>query len=450
MSKKKTEDKKPADEQKDEPKGEEETRAGKETIAEEKTAPKEKTLSKPIQPELNIALVGHVDHGKTTLTERLSGKWTDTHSEELKRGITIRLGYADFTIYRCEKCDFYTTKSKCVKCNGRTIPLRKISLVDAPGHESLMATMLSGAAIVDGALLLVAANEKCPQPQTKEHLVALQITGIKNIVIVQNKIDLVSHEEALENYQQIKEFLADTQYKDSPIIPISARANVNVDMVVKAIEDFIPTPKRILDKEPLMLVARSFDINKPGLKPEKLVGGVLGGTVKQGKFKVREEIEICPGYSVEEKNKKVWKPLRTEIRQIFSGGVPVDEILPGGSMALATNLDPAVAKSDSLAGSLVGLPGKLPAVHNQITIETHLLERVVGTKEETEVKPLAKNEILMLNCNSAATVGVIIDPSKKNTTSVLKKPICANKGDRITISRKVGDRFRLIGYGVLK
>ena len=136
-----------------------------------------------IQPELNLALVGHVDHGKTTLTERLSGKWTDTHSEELKKGITIRLGYADFTISHCEKCNFYTAKEKCLKCNGATIPVRKISLVDAPGHESLMATMLSGAAIVDGALLLVAANEKCPQPQTKKHLMALQITGIKNILI---------------------------------------------------------------------------------------------------------------------------------------------------------------------------------------------------------------------------------------------------------------------------
>lgn len=402
------------------------------------------------QPELNIALVGHVDHGKTTLTERLSGKWTDTHSEELKRGITIRLGYADFSVYRCEKCDYYTSKDKCLKCNSEAKLLRKISLVDAPGHESLMATMLSGAAIVDGALLLIAANEKCPQPQTKEHLMALHISGIKNIIIVQNKIDLTSHEEAIKNYQQIKEFLAGTEYKDAPIIPISARANVNIDALIKAIQKNLPTPARDIDKDPLMLVARSFDINKPGIKPGKLVGGVLGGTVKQGKFKVGEEVEICPGYMVEEKNKKVWKPLTTKITQIFSGGVPVPEIHPGGSMALATTLDPTIVKSDTLTGALVGLPGNLPGIHYQISLDTYLLERVVGTKEETDVKPLAKNEILMLNCNSAATVGVVVDPSKKNTTCVLRKPICANAGDRITISRRVGDRFRLIGYGILK
>ena len=178
--------------------------------ATKKSTEKSINSSKGVQPELNLALVGHVDHGKTTLTERFSGKWTDTHSEELKKGITIRLGYADFSIYKCDKCDYYTAKEKCIKCNSETTFLRKISLVDAPGHESLMATMLSGAAIVDGAVLMVAANEKCPQPQTKEHLMALQISGIKNVIVVQNKIDLVSHEEAIKNHQQIKDFLAET------------------------------------------------------------------------------------------------------------------------------------------------------------------------------------------------------------------------------------------------
>ena len=403
-----------------------------------------------IQPELNIALVGHVDHGKTTLTERLSGKWTDTHSEELKKGITIRLGYADFTIYYDPENDFYTTKEKSIKSNKTTEPLRKISIVDAPGHESLMATMLSGAAIVDGALLLVAANEKCPQPQTKEHLMALQISDIKKVIIVQNKIDLVTKEEALKNYQQIREFLANTNYKNAPIIPVSARANVNINALLRAIQEHIPTPKRSIKEDPLMLVARSFDINKPGIKPAAILGGVLGGTVKQGKFSVGEEIEIRPGYAVEEKNKKVWKSLKTKIIQIYSGGVPVQEILPGGSMAIQTDLDPTIIKSDALTGCLVGLPDKLPLVHYQLTLQTSLLERVVGAKEEIEVKPLAKNEVLMLNVNSAATVGVILDPSKKNTICVLKKPVCANKGDRITISRKVGDRFRLIGFGIIK
>jgi len=397
-----------------------------------------------MQPEVNIALVGHVDHGKTTLTERLSGKWTDTHSEELKRGITIRLGYADTTLVKTK--DGYNTQKFAPKGDV----LRKISFVDAPGHESLMATMLSGAAIVDGALLLIAANEKCPQAQTAEHLTALEIAGIKNIIIVQNKIDLVDKEQAMKNYEQVREFLKNTPYKDAPVVPISARQNINVDSLIEAIETFIPTPERKLDADPLMLVARSFDVNKPGTKPGKMIGGVLGGTVKEGTFKVGDDIEIVPGYMVEERNKRVWKPITTKITKIFTGGEPTDNIQPGGSMAFGTTLDPAVVKSDMLTGSLVGIPGKLPEVRYNLTLETHLLQRMVGSKEELNVKPLAKNEMLMMNVHSCVTVGVVTDPSKKKTTCTLKKPVAARVGDRVTLSRRVGDRFRLIGYGIIK
>ena len=141
-----------------------------------------------------------VDNGKTTLLKALSGHWADTHSEEVKRGITIRLGYADTTFYKCKEHGYSNNIKKC--CDKAEIS-RKVSFVDAPGHETLMVTMLSGAAIMNGALLLVAANEPCPQPQTKEHLIALEIVGIKNIIIVQNKIDLVTKEEALQNYKDI-------------------------------------------------------------------------------------------------------------------------------------------------------------------------------------------------------------------------------------------------------
>src|SRR3989339_1147560 len=204
------------------------------------------------QPVMNIGLVGHVDHGKTTLVSRLSGKWTDTHSEEIKRGITIRLGYANATFYKCKSCEdvsCYSSSAKCPKCGGETEKLRTVSFVDAPGHETLMATMLSGSAIMDCALLMVAANEKCPQPQTKEHLMALDICGIKNIIIVQNKIDLVSEEDAIKNYNEIKTFVKGTLAEKAPIVPISAQANVNIDLLIKTIEETFPTPERNSDKD---------------------------------------------------------------------------------------------------------------------------------------------------------------------------------------------------------
>ena len=414
-----------------------------------KTAPKDEL---PPQPEISIGLVGHVDHGKTTLTERLSGKWTDTHSEEIKFGITIRLGYADAILRKIEGgkgSSAYTVKEKDPDTGKPTIALKKVSFVDAPGHESLMATMLSGANIMDYAILLVSAEEECPQPQTEEHLTALKIIGVPKIIVVQNKIDLVGKEQALKNYGEIKAFLKDTLYADAPIIPLSAQHGANVDVLIETIVETFVTPNRDPKKDPLMFVARSFDINKPGTNIPDMKGGVLGGSLKQGVLKVGQEIEIRPGLRFEIKNQRVYKPIVTKVISLFTGGVSVKEVHPGGSIAVMTTLDPALLKSDSLGGSIVGIPGKMPPVWDSLKLSVTLLERVVGSKEDQAVDPIRKGETLMLNVNSAATVGVVMNLDKHGTLCDHKKPVCAEEGGRVTISRRIGNRFRLIGYGTI-
>ncbi len=434
---------------KEEPKKEESKKRTKKKTEEKEVQEAQPSTHEDVQPEVNVGLVGHVDHGKTTLTEALSGKWTDTHSEEIKRGITIRLGYADVIIRKCQKCQKLTTEKECPDCKEPSVFQRKISLVDAPGHESLMATMLSGATIMDGALLLIAANETCPQPQTREHLMALQISGIKNVIVIQNKVDLVPKERALRNFQQIKEFLKGTVYESAPIIPISALKRVNVHVVLEAIQNIIKTPERDGTVDPLMIVARSFDINKPGSSTEKIVGGVLGGTLIQGKLAVGDRIEIRPGRVITEANKIVAKPLFAKIVSAQTGGKSVQSIGPGGSMAVLTSLDPAIVKGDSLGGNVVGLPDRLPQVWYELTLETHLLDRVVGSEEELKVENIKLGEVLMLNVNSAATVGIVTDLSKNRFYCKLKLPICASPKSKITISRRIGTRFRLIGYGII-
>ncbi|MFW6450547.1 MAG: translation initiation factor IF-2 subunit gamma, partial [Nanoarchaeota archaeon] len=369
------------------------------------------------------------------------------------RGITIRLGYADTTLRKCTKCDgmkAYTVFDKCEGCGGKTEAIKRISIVDSPGHESLMATMLSGATMMDGALLLVAANESCPQPQTREHIMGLQIIGIKNIIVLQNKIDLVTKEKAKKNYEQIKKFLKETGYGDAPIIPISAAHNINIGAVIKAIEERIPTKERDSTVNPIMFVSRSFDINKPGSDIEKLRGGVLGGSLTQGILKKGQEIEIRPGVAYEEKNQKKWRSVKTKVMSIASGKEELPKAGPGGSIALATSLDPAIVKSDKLAGAVVGNPDELPPVWYELDLETHLLERVVGTKEDLVVEPIKIGEALMLNVNTAATVGVVINIGKKRVKCRLKLPVCAQVDSRVTVSRLVGSRFRLIGYGIIK
>ena len=412
-----------------------------------------KKSEKSQQPEISIGLVGHVDHGKTSITQRFSGKWTDTHSEEIKKGITIRLGYANSKFYKYPKCKEgvpYSSSDKDERCSGTPKLLRVVSFVDAPGHETLMATMLSGSAIMDAALLLVAADEECPQPQTKEHLMALEMGGVKNIIIVQNKIDLVSEEDAFNNYKQIKAFVKGTIAENAPVIPISAIKGINIDLLIEAIEENFPTPKRDEKKDPMMFTARSFDINKPGSEISKVVGGVLGGSIKQGILKVGDKIEIRPGEKMEKEGRVFWEPLFATIKGIKSDVDNLESATPGGSIALLTSLDPSLVKSDSLSGNIIGLPGKLPEVHYELNLEPKLLKRVVGSEKELKVDPIKKGETLMLNVNACATVGIVTSLQKKFFTVKLKLPVCASTSDKVTISRLLGHRFRLIGYGLIK
>ncbi len=405
------------------------------------------------QPECNIGLTGHVDHGKTTLVAALSGVWAARHSEELRRGITIRLGYADTSFRKCPNCpppECYTTEATCPHCGSPTQFLRRVSFVDAPGHESLMATMLSGAALMDGAILMIAANESCPQPQTREHLVALQIIGVKNIVIVQNKIDLVTREQAIENYNQILEFIKGTIAEGAPIIPVSALHKANVDVVIQALEEHIPTPSRDPSKPARMFIARSFDINKPGTPPEKLQGGVLGGSIIQGVLRVGDELEIRPGIRVEKGGRVSFEPLYTTIVSLKSGGIPLKEAHPGGLIGVGTYLDPALAKADNLVGNVAGKPGTLPPVRSELHIDVHLLEYVVGMRELKKVEHIKPRENLMLVVGSAVTVGAVTAAYKDEAHIVLRRPVCAEDEARVAISRLIAGRWRLIGYGVIK
>ncbi len=406
-----------------------------------------------MQSVVNIGIVGHVDHGKTTLVKALAGVWTDRHSEEIKRGISIRLGYADVVLRKCHNCtesDAYTTRDTCEKCGAKTEILRPISFVDSPGHETLMATMLSGAALMDGALLVIAANEFCPQPQTKEHLMALNIIGIKNILIIQNKIDIIPREKVLENYKQIINFVKGTVAESAPIIPVSAQQNANIDLVIEAIEKYIPTPVRDLNKPPLMYVARSFDVNRPGTEPEGLVGGVIGGSLSQGRLRSGDEIELRPGRKVEAGGAVKWVPIRTFVTRIVAGGEEMEEAIPGGLIGVGTKLDPSLTKSDALVGQVAGIPGKIPPTIEGFVMETKLLPRVVGVSEEHEVEPIRSNEPLMLNIGTATTIGVVTSARPSGIEVKLKRPVCADKSASIAISRRVGARWRLIGSGILK
>ncbi len=406
-----------------------------------------------VQPEVNIGTLGHVDNGKSTLVQALTGVWTARHSEELRRGITIRIGYADAFIYKCPKCrspSSYTTQLKCPRCGSETKFVRAISFVDCPGHHSLMVTMLSGSALMDGALFVLASNAKCPQAQDREHLLAAQSVGIENLVLVQNKVDVVTKERAMENYKEIRAFVKGTIAESAPIIPISAQHGTNIDILLKEIEERIPTPKRDLNASPRLFVLRSFEVNKPGTETDDLVGGVIGGSIVQGVFRVGDQIEIKPGIPIQEGGKTRYERLITAVRSLSVSRGPVQEAKSGGLVGIGTDLDPSLTKSDGLVGSVAGKIDTLPPTLSKITLDIKLFEKVVGTELSVPVEKIRTNEALVLNVGTTVTSGTVTSAREDLVDVGLRKPVCAEAGAKIAISRRIADSWRLIGFGTLR
>ena len=405
----------------------------------------------PKQPEVNIGTSGHVDHGKTTLTQAITGIWASAHSEELKRGITIKVGYADAAFYKCTEdhgVGSYSTSARCPVCGRKTVFLRAVSFVDCPGHESLMTNMLAGAFLMDGALLVIAANEQVPKPQTREHLQALQMLGMKRIVIAQNKVDLVTDAEAERNYGQIEKFVKGTVAEGAPVVPISAQQRLNIDALIEALETVIPTPERDVSASPLMYVVRSFDVNRPGLEVKDLSGGVLGGSLTRGELKEGDEIELRPGMTDGRSGKYV--PVITKVSSLQTGAGASDRVGPGGLVAVGTHLDPTFTKGDQMVGSVIGRPGTLPETQEHITLDIALLETAVGSAELVKVDKVRLGETVRLNLGTASTLAVATSVRGDVVEVDLKKPVAIETGMRAAISRRIAERWRLIGSGVLK
>uniref|UniRef100_A0A6A7G521 protein-synthesizing GTPase n=1 Tax=Hirondellea gigas TaxID=1518452 RepID=A0A6A7G521_9CRUS len=435
------------------------------------------TLS-PLTPEvmsrqatINIGTIGHVAHGKSTVVKALSGVQTVRFRNELERNITIKLGYANAKIYKCESPDCprparyasrgsaSTDRPACNRpgCGSRMILQRHVSFVDCPGHDILMATMLNGAAVMDAALLLVAGNETCPQPQTSEHLAAVEIMKLKNLLILQNKIDLVKDHEAAAQYEEIRNFIKGTVAEGSPIIPISAQLQYNIDVICEYICTRIPVPDRDFLATPRLIIIRSFDVNKPGQDVESLQGGVAGGSMIQGILKIGDEIEVRPGIITKDSNGKVQcTPIRSRIESLFAEKNHLQFAVPGGLIGIGTRIDPTLTRSDRLVGHVLGLAGHLPDIYTEVEISFFLLRRLLGVKtdsdkkKQSKVKKLAKGEILMVNIGSLSTGGRVIAIKNDLAKIELTNPVCTQENEKLALSRRIDKHWRLIGWGQIR
>ncbi|KAK1600307.1 initiation factor eIF2 gamma [Colletotrichum navitas] len=420
------------------------------------------------QATINIGTIGHVAHGKSTVVKAISGVQTVRFKNELIRNITIKLGYANAKIYKCDSPEcprpgcYKSYKSEkevdppCERdgCSGTYRLIRHVSFVDCPGHDILMSTMLSGAAVMDAALLLIAGNESCPQPQTSEHLAAIEIMKLDNLIILQNKVDLMRQDAAGKHKDTITKFVRGTVAANSPIIPVSAQLKINIDAVLDSIVNTIPVPTRNLTKDPLMIVIRSFDVNKPGAEIEDIKGGVAGGSILHGVLKLGDEIEIRPGI-VERDDKGNLKctPIFSKIVSLNSEGNELKYAVPGGLIGVGTKIDPTLCRADRLVGHVLGLKGRLPDIYKEIEVNFFLLHRLLGVKtadgKQAKVAKLTKNEVLMVNIGSTSS-GASVFAIKNDAAKLrLNTPACTNIGEKIALSRRIEKHWRLIGWATI-
>ncbi|KAI5796972.1 elongation factor Tu GTP binding domain-containing protein [Pyronema domesticum] len=433
------------------------------------------TTLTPLTPEIiarqatiNIGTIGHVAHGKSTVVKAISGVQTVRFKNELERNITIKLGYANAKVYKCDNpaCprpgNYRSYKSDkevdplCERegCGGHYQLLRHVSFVDCPGHDILMSTMLSGAAVMDAALLLIAGNESCPQPQTSEHLAAIEIMKLNHIIILQNKVDLMREATAEEHYQSILKFIRGTVADGSPIIPISAQLKFNIDAINEALVNKIPVPLRDFTATPHMIVIRSFDVNKPGAEIDDLKGGVAGGSILTGVLKLGDEIEIRPGIvSRDQEGRILCKPIFSRIVTLFAETNDLKFAVPGGLIGVGTRVDPTLCRADRLVGHVLGIKGQLPSIYTDLEVNFFLLRRLLGVKtadgKQAKVAKLAKNEVLMVNIGSTATGAKVIAAKADVAKLQLTSPACTREGEKIALSRRIEKHWRLIGWATI-
>lgn len=310
------------------------------------------------KPHVNIGTIGHVDHGKTTLTAAITtvlskqpGNPTkaydvahiDNSPEEKARGVTINVTHVE---YETEK--------------------RHYAHIDAPGHQDYIKNMITGAAQMDGAILVISAPDGA-MPQTREHVILARQVNVPALVVALNKIDMVDDEELIKLVEDdIRALLTKYQYPGDkvPIVRVSALKALEGDAVaekqilelMKAVDEFIPEPKRETDKPFLMPVEDVFSI--------KGRGTVVTGRVERGQLKVNEEIEIIG-----------LKPTKkTVVTGLEMFRKTLDETMAGDNVGVLLR---GVEKDDVERGQILAKPGSITP-HTEFEAEVYILSKEEG------------------------------------------------------------------------
>ena len=309
------------------------------------------------KPHVNIGTIGHVDHGKTTLTAAITkvlhdkypelNEFTpfdqvDNAPEERDRGITINVSHVE-----------YQTEA------------RHYAHVDAPGHADYVKNMITGAAQMDGAILVVAATDG-PMAQTREHVLLARQVGVPTILIALNKADMVDDEEMLELVEEECRDLLESQDfdRDAPIIQVSALKALEgdpewvakVEELMDAVDSYIPTPERDMDKPFLMPIEDVFTITGRGT--------VVTGRVERGKLPINSEVEILG----------IRDPQKTTVTGIEMFHKSMDEAWAGENCGLLLR---GTKRDEVERGQVVAVPGSITP-HTEFEGQVYILKKEEG------------------------------------------------------------------------
>ena len=310
------------------------------------------------KPHVNIGTIGHVDHGKTTLTAAITkvlhDKYPDLNEftpfdqvdnapEERDRGITINVSHVE---YQTEK--------------------RHYAHVDAPGHADYVKNMITGAAQMDGAILVVAATDG-PMAQTREHVLLARQVGVPTILVALNKADMVDDEEMLELVEEeVRDLLSSQGFdgENAPVIQVSALKalegdpewTAKVEELMDAVDDYVPTPERDMDKPFLMPIEDVFTITGRGT--------VVTGRVERGKLPINSEVEILG----------IREPQKTTVTGIEMFHKSMDEAWAGENCGLLLR---GTKRDEVERGQVVAVPGSITP-HTEFEGQVYILKKEEG------------------------------------------------------------------------